>query len=112
MFRLWKGVNVKIISYLLQETPGGRDEHASKKKECPLDKDELGNDFHFLELMNTPRTIYVIVILAIIFLQCCSPVPCLCYMCVGESLSFLFSIFLKVSGKIIVLHILLRVFFI
>jgi len=62
--------------------------------------------------MNTLSTTYVIVVLAIIFLQCCSPVPCPYHMCVGESLSLLFSIFLKVSGKIIVLHILLRVFFV
>jgi len=62
--------------------------------------------------MNTLRATYFFVVLEIIFLQRCSPVPCLCYMCVGESLSVLFSIFLKVNGNIIVIYIFLRVFFV
>ncbi|GFG35954.1 hypothetical protein Cfor_10199 [Coptotermes formosanus] len=39
-FKTW--VNQQKAT-LKEETPVGRNDHASKKKECPLDKDELGN---------------------------------------------------------------------
>jgi hypothetical protein len=43
-----------LINSLFQETLGGRDDHhtSGKRKECPLDKDELGTVFNFLGIRN------------------------------------------------------------
>jgi hypothetical protein len=39
----------------LQEILGGRNDDTRKRKECPLDKDELGKDFNCLERIVTWR---------------------------------------------------------
>jgi hypothetical protein len=40
--------STSVNNFSLQEALG-RGDHASKRKECPLDKDELGKDFNCLE---------------------------------------------------------------